>query len=123
MFYFSRFLNFVLIRNFITTFLIILFFMLDPPPPYTPGYYNPATGQPYNELTDNCLNNQAPVIQRQRAVATVNISPSCPPYPMPSPPYLTSSNTPSTRHSTLVRRSNNYEDELSGAMGATKISD
>ncbi|KFM71824.1 hypothetical protein X975_01820, partial [Stegodyphus mimosarum] len=96
----------------------------DPPPPYTPGFYNPATGRPYNEATDNCLNNQAPVIQRQRAVAAVTISPSCPPYPSPSPPYyVTSSSAPSTRHSTDVQRNldNNYEDEISGAMGATNI--
>lgn len=100
--------------------------IIDPPPPYTPGFFNPDTGRPYNEVTDNCLNNQAPVIQRQRAVANVNISPSCPPYPMPSPPYVTSSNIPSTRHPTVVRRSStgcNYEDEITGAMGATKISD
>ncbi|CAL1269877.1 unnamed protein product [Larinioides sclopetarius] len=98
----------------------------DPPPPYTPGFYNPATGRPYNEATDNCLNSQPPVIQRQRAVATVTISPSCPPYPSPSPPHynISSSIGPGTRQPNELRRSgsgNNYEDELSGAMGATHI--
>ncbi|GFY45220.1 uncharacterized protein TNIN_237681 [Trichonephila inaurata madagascariensis] len=98
----------------------------DPPPPYTPGFYNPATGRPYNEATDNCLNIQPPVIQRQRAVATVTISPSCPPYPSPSPPHynISTSIAPGARQSNEVYRSgsgNNYEDELSGAMGASRI--
>ncbi|GBO14039.1 hypothetical protein AVEN_195258-1 [Araneus ventricosus] len=98
----------------------------DPPPPYTPGFYNPATGRPYNEANDNCLNSQPPVIQRQRAVATVTISPSCPPYPSTSPPHynISSSIAPGTRQPNELRRSgsgNNYEDELSGAMGATHI--
>ncbi|XP_071040322.1 uncharacterized protein [Parasteatoda tepidariorum] len=97
----------------------------DPPPPYTPGYYNPATGRPYDEATDNRINSQHhPVIQRQRAVANISILPSCPPYPSPSPPhYDETSNAQSTTSTDHITSSdgNNYEDELSGAMGATHI--
>lgn len=99
----------------------------DPPPPYTPGFYNPATGQPYDDNAggiDNRLSSQTTVIQRQRAVATVTVAPSCPPYPSPRASNI-DLNTSSRSNSLLVpgiwRDMNNYEDELSGAMGATKI--
>lgn len=100
----------------------------EPPPPYTPGYYDPTTGQPYQAGPDGW--GRAPAV-RQR------VAPSCPPpssfnnssargRPSAAPPppaSLPSARPPLPPEQAAAPWPWGPEDEerLAGAMGAARI--
>lgn len=92
----------------------------DPPPPYSPAQYHPLTGHPYED--DNRYASQAAVIQRQRAMAPAPQPPTCP-SPITNERDSNVSSFYSNSWSADVRwdSSNNYEEDISEAMGAAKI--
>lgn len=117
---------------------------IDPPPPYTPGFYDPSSGRPFENPADvdNCYAaSYTTLVQtRQRAIGNSSpVSPSCPPYPVspgglpvshglppPQPiphPQRQSNwlNPPNDRSADIRWNNEDYEDDLSEVMGAAKI--